>query len=298
MKKYYTLLTILSAIVSVVLLTSGISAQGVFPPWNVPETEASVANPTPDDKNSRSSGLSVYNANCKSCHGEKGLGNGIIPAANLSTIEFQQQTDGAMFYKLKQGRGTMPSFKALPENDLWHVIHFIRTLSVTYKPVAKKQAILYVRTDEKNGKKHVYANVSEKDASGNRIPISNAKLKFAVKRYFGELPVSNDAFSNSEGNAGITLNDSTIIGDKVGNLVLMVKLDDMDYESTPWSDTLQWGVANTAEYWTERRALWKNNDYIPIWLLVTFGGILSIVFGVILYVLLLLRKIKKLSETR
>lgn len=297
MRRFNHISKIFAGLLIITAFTLSSLAQGVFPPWDVPASDAAVPNPAPNDKNTRTDGMNLYTANCKSCHGEQGLGNGIIPAANFTTAEFQSQTDGAIFYKLLQGRGTMPSFKSWPEQNLWHVIHYLRTFGAGMQ-VAKKKASIYARTSEQNGKKLIFVNVSEKDASGNSVPVQNTKIKFGVKRYFGELPVGGSVFSNAEGNAVVPYTDTTIIGDTVGNIVLVVKLDDMDYDAAQWTDALQWGAVNTAQYWTDRRALWKNNDYVPLWLLASYGGVLALVFGVILYVMLLLLKIKKLGDTK
>lgn len=276
-------------------ISLSVSSQGTFAPWPVPAADAALANPTPNDKAARTDGMNLYTANCKSCHGEKGQGNGIIPAANLTTVEFQSQSDGAIFYKLIAGRGTMPSFRSWPEHHLWHVVHYLRTFGAGMQ-VVKKKAGLYVRSAEQNGKKLVFAHVSRKDTTGTVMPLENVKIKLGVKRYFGELPVGGEVFTNADGNAVFTYADSTILGDSAGNIVLMARLDDLDYESTVWSDTVQWGVVNNAQYWTDRRALWKNNDYVPIWLMATFGGILALVAGVILFVLLRLKKIWELGK--
>jgi mono/diheme cytochrome c family protein len=42
----------------------------------------------------------------------------------------QQQSDGALFYKITEGRGPMPSFKTtLTEQQRWDVVNHIRTLA-------------------------------------------------------------------------------------------------------------------------------------------------------------------------
>ena len=48
--------------------------------------------------------------------------------ANLASAETQGQTDGAIFHKVRTGRGSMPGFRtALDENDVWHLVNFLRS---------------------------------------------------------------------------------------------------------------------------------------------------------------------------
>jgi hypothetical protein len=62
------------------------------------------------------------------------------------------------------------------------------------------------------------------------------------------------------------------------------------------SEVIGWGSINPNDYWTERRALWKNNDYVPIWLMITFIGGAVGVWAVIAYVGFLVFKIKRIGD--
>ena len=105
-------------------------------PWAVPDKYEKMTNPVTSDKESISIGKSLYNQHCKSCHGKEGLGDGPkaaqldTPAGDFSAPEFHAQSDGALFYKSWIGRDEMPNFeKKIPdEEDMWHVVNFMRTL--------------------------------------------------------------------------------------------------------------------------------------------------------------------------
>jgi mono/diheme cytochrome c family protein len=93
-------------------------------------------NPIPTDQKSTAAGKAVYAAQCLSCHGPAGHGDG--PAAkdlnpkprNLSDPAIQSQTDGSIFWKLTEGRKPMPTFdKLISEDDRWNVINYVRTLA-------------------------------------------------------------------------------------------------------------------------------------------------------------------------
>jgi mono/diheme cytochrome c family protein len=105
-------------------------------PWPVPDAAAKAVNPVKSNAESISAGKDLWNTQCASCHGKKGLGDGTKAAqlktqpADLSTAIFQSQTDGSVFYKISEGRGDMPSFKKkLPDaEDIWNLVVFFRTL--------------------------------------------------------------------------------------------------------------------------------------------------------------------------
>jgi mono/diheme cytochrome c family protein len=73
---------------------------------------------------------------CKSCHGNKGLGDGSKAAqlktdpGNFSLNEEQKETDGSFFYKISEGRDDMPSFKKKisDPDDIWSLVNYIRTM--------------------------------------------------------------------------------------------------------------------------------------------------------------------------
>ena len=106
-------------------------AQGA---WEAPAAEKAKKNPLPDDKATRETGEKVAKINCVSCHGAKGKGDGAAAAAlnpkpaDWTSKKVQAESDGEIFWKISTGRGAMPSWKFLPENDRWAVVRYIRSL--------------------------------------------------------------------------------------------------------------------------------------------------------------------------
>ena len=105
-------------------------------PWNVPDKEKALKNPVKSDAANVENGKGLWAKYCKSCHGAKGLGDG-SKAKELETnpgdfsTDLKNFTDGELFYKTKEGRDEMPSFKKkLPDdNDIWTLVNYMRTLS-------------------------------------------------------------------------------------------------------------------------------------------------------------------------
>jgi len=104
--------------------------------WVAPARAAKKKNPLPADAANLAAGKNVYVAQCLQCHGTAGKGDG--PAAkdlqtkpgDLSNPKLNEQSDGALFWKITEGRKPMPSFeKLLAEDQRWQAIIYVRTLS-------------------------------------------------------------------------------------------------------------------------------------------------------------------------
>lgn len=102
--------------------------------WDAPEKYKTMKNPVKSDDATKAIGKALYNKNCASCHGKTGLGDGTkaktlsVSSGDMSSDEFQNQTDGEHFYKTKFGKGDMPKYdKKIPDEDIWAVVHYMRT---------------------------------------------------------------------------------------------------------------------------------------------------------------------------
>lgn len=113
-----------------------VAAQPESPPWVAPDSANARSNPIAANSISISRGKELYQAACLPCHGTKGAGDG--PAAPtlerhpgiLSDPKLWLQPDGAIFWKLSEGRSPMPSFKeGFSENQMWDVVNYVRTLA-------------------------------------------------------------------------------------------------------------------------------------------------------------------------
>lgn len=104
-------------------------------PWKVPEASKKMKNPVKTSAESVAEGKTLYAKHCKSCHGSKGLGDGPkskeldTECGDFSSAAFQGQTDGDLFYKTKEGRDDMPSFKKkiTDDEDIWNIVNYMRT---------------------------------------------------------------------------------------------------------------------------------------------------------------------------
>jgi copper transport protein len=100
----------------------------------------SLRNPYPPDSSSIARGRELYEAQCVSCHGLSGRGDGPLAAslrprpADFRVHMAAGHTDGELFTWLSKGvPGTaMPPFEGqLSETDRWHLINYIRGFAPT-----------------------------------------------------------------------------------------------------------------------------------------------------------------------
>ena len=126
---------------NVILLTyvcssSGTTETGSSEKWVAPAAEAGKKNPVPVNDSSVALGQKIYLQRCAGCHGKTGKGDGPdaadlgIHPAKLADAVVQEQTDGALFWKVTAGKKPMPSYRTrLSPTDRWNVINYLRTLA-------------------------------------------------------------------------------------------------------------------------------------------------------------------------
>ena len=98
------------------------------PNWRVPVEAAQRKNPLADRPELAAGGAKLFRSNCAECHGKSG--EGLKKAADLQLAVVQEQSDGALFWKITNGnpdRG-MPSFSRFPELQRWQIVLHLRTL--------------------------------------------------------------------------------------------------------------------------------------------------------------------------
>ena len=110
----------------------------ITPP--LPQDARTLRNPFAPDTASIARGRELYEAQCASCHGLAGRGDGPLAAtlrprpADFRVHMAAGHTDGELFTWLSKGvPGTaMPPFEAqLPETDRWHLVNYIRGFAPT-----------------------------------------------------------------------------------------------------------------------------------------------------------------------
>lgn len=104
--------------------------------WEIPAEYKTKVNTYADDESLVDVGKMLYMKQCRSCHGNKGLGDG--PKArgldtypgNFTDAKFKSKKDGELFYMSIIGRDEMPNFESkIPDDeDRWALIMYIKTM--------------------------------------------------------------------------------------------------------------------------------------------------------------------------
>jgi mono/diheme cytochrome c family protein len=118
--------------VAIGLASTFVLAQGSD--WRAPAAAANRPNPVPVNANTIELGKKLFVANCLTCHGPEGHGDGPgaaalekKPADLPKRIKDTGEKDGELFWKISEGRAPMVTWKGtLSETQRWELVNYIR----------------------------------------------------------------------------------------------------------------------------------------------------------------------------
>ncbi len=127
---------------------------GIAAEWEAPAWADTLVNPAPKDSAAFATAQNLYLKNCASCHGETGAGDG--PMARTMTPrpenfqkdeDFAQESDGSVFWKIRQGKKPMPSWKdELTAEEIWLLVNYLRQFQ---PPVTETEPLRKVEEEQK-----------------------------------------------------------------------------------------------------------------------------------------------------
>ncbi|MEO6406248.1 MAG: hypothetical protein ABIY51_02755 [Ferruginibacter sp.] len=196
-----------------------------------------------------------------------------------------------------------PSFKAVW--DTTNSLHFL-AVSEPVKgeedmtaDITIKKAILVIDTLSVEGVRTVTAILKEKSGS-DWIPVKDIEMKLSIKRSLGNLTVgeAETYTADSTGLASAAFIKDSMPADKAGNIVLVASVEDNDdYGNLAVEKHVSWGkpvISTQNNFW--HRSLWSTGNRAPFWLLIIALSIIGGVWGVIIYLITQIIKIKKLGK--
>jgi putative copper export protein/methionine-rich copper-binding protein CopC/mono/diheme cytochrome c family protein len=130
-------LPVLRVVLVVLALTTGLAAgsrAAVEIANQAPTSAAAAANPIPAAPDSVARGQNLYRANCASCHGIGGVGDGataqdMVPGPGDLSASVPALMDGELAYLISAGTVAtrMPAFSTtLSEQDRWDLVNYLR----------------------------------------------------------------------------------------------------------------------------------------------------------------------------
>ena len=114
-----------------VLLAAGFAFGAADGSWmkNVPSRDHERTSPYHGQTDAIAAGRRIFLDRCSQCHGENAEGNRKHPALKSPRVQ-EQATEGDLHWLLVDGnmRKGMPSRAKLPDQQIWQVITYIKSL--------------------------------------------------------------------------------------------------------------------------------------------------------------------------
>lgn len=106
--------------------------------WVAPAWADTLVSPYHDEPLTLANGEELFGLYCASCHGESGYGDGAAGGAlgqkpaNFHDSLVKKQSNGALYWKMSNGKGNMPPFQdVFTAEQRWQLVAYLRKLSVT-----------------------------------------------------------------------------------------------------------------------------------------------------------------------
>jgi len=193
-----------------------------------------------------------------------------------------------------------PALAQLWKSNVNHTFVAVTDKTKLYDATTTELAVAKARiTIDTAEDKNLTATFSE--YKGNIwVPVKGVDIKLCIKRLGGDLPISDkDSYTtDSTGKVSGEFKRDKLPGDKDGNLILVAKVEDNDtYGNLRVEKPIQWGAKFVAPNdFFSKSALWGSRFHSPIWLVFLAYSIVITVWGILLYLVILLVRIKKLGK--
>jgi hypothetical protein len=162
-----------------------------------------------------------------------------------------------------------------------------------------EKAKLTLDTTYEEGVRHITIQVMRLE---NRewVPANEVEMKIGVERLGGVLVTGGEETytTDSNGVATAEFTRTGIPGNENGNIVLVARVDDHElFGNLQIKKTVPWGVVTRARTdFFDQRTLWSTRQKAPVWLMFLAYSIIASVWGVLIFLVIQLFKIKKLGK--
>lgn len=120
------LMVLMFALISTAVLLAATSTDWMS---EVPTRDQQKTNPFRDRPEAIQAGRRLFEDHCAQCHGDNAEGKKKRPSLRTSRIQ-SEASEGAVHWLLFNGnvRHGMPSWSKLPDQQLWQLVTFVRSL--------------------------------------------------------------------------------------------------------------------------------------------------------------------------
>jgi hypothetical protein len=162
------------------------------------------------------------------------------------------------------------------------------------------KAKIVIDTLNEDGVKMVTAQV-QSYSNNEWVPVKDVEVKMGIRRMSGsnlkmgeEESYTTDSLGEVKGEFKV---DSLPADNKKGDITLVAWTEDNEqFGSLSIEKTVPWGKHYKTESRLGQRSLWATRDKAPLWLLFMAFSIIAAVWGVIIYLIYLLLRIKKIGR--
>lgn len=269
--------------------------------WVVPEELAMTSNPSEYTLDNVKLGKAIYTKNCKSCHGDPGKNNPLAlnpMPVDMASEKMQANSEGALFYKITNGRGVMPPFEStLPESDRWLLVNFIQNFNPAHEQLLLDlppvKAKLLASVNEAQGSVDILAEYENN--AGVYEPLVDAPVTISSKKAFGNLRIG-ETQTNEQGRGVYVIPDNTV-GDEQGYISIAVSLsEEFEAEDVILEKALV-GNPKPVPGLIRKGVLWSTNNNVSLWVLISYILAAGGAWVVIVYVIVQIVKIKRYSRS-
>jgi hypothetical protein len=194
------------------------------------------------------------------------------------------------------------SVKDIWEKSAQHKLIAIADSSTDFEETKTEVSVtkskISIDTATEDGVKNITVTFSElKD--GKWVPVKDVDLKVGIRRLGSQLPVGEEESytTDSAGQVIAEFKKDSLPGDAKGNLTLVVKVDkNENYGSLEQELMVPWGIYKNPGNNFTGRTLWATGNRSPLWLLWMAILIVAGIWGVFIYLILQLIKIRKMGR--
>ncbi|TFG63554.1 MAG: cytochrome c [Gemmatimonadales bacterium] len=121
-----------------ILPAEGAVPLGAVMHYDLATADTLLTNPVAAGPEALERGRILYTQFCIMCHGTGGAGDGPVVGVNRLPVGFITMnltrpdalalSDGYIFGMIANGRGLMPSYRRVPADERWYVVHYVRSL--------------------------------------------------------------------------------------------------------------------------------------------------------------------------